>query len=81
MKVKVLLSVAVRPCFSVCPRALQCMGLQSHFSTRRYGTVTHQPPELLVAGKLTPAADIYSLGIMSKSCRHGMVLSFCTVLL
>eukprot|EP00878_Enallax_costatus_P002645 GHUV01002830.1.p1 GENE.GHUV01002830.1~~GHUV01002830.1.p1 ORF type:complete len:787 (+),score=114.21 GHUV01002830.1:311-2362(+) len=37
---------------------------QSHLSTRRYGTVTHMPPELLVAGKLTPAADVYSFGIM-----------------
>jgi serine/threonine protein kinase len=41
---------------------------QSHLSTRRYGTVTHQPPELLVAGKLTPAADVYSFGIMSECC-------------
>jgi hypothetical protein len=24
------------------------------------------PPELLVSGKLTPAADVYSFGIMSK---------------
>eukprot|EP00879_Flechtneria_rotunda_P011965 GHRR01012497.1.p1 GENE.GHRR01012497.1~~GHRR01012497.1.p1 ORF type:complete len:222 (+),score=73.14 GHRR01012497.1:505-1170(+) len=37
---------------------------QSHLSTRRYGTVTHMPPELLVSGKLTPAADVYSFGIM-----------------
>lgn len=40
--------------------------MQSHLSTMRYGTVTHQPPELLVSGKLTPAADIYSFGIMSE---------------
>lgn len=40
--------------------------LQSHLSTRRYGTVTHQPVELLVAGKLTPAVDIYSFGIISE---------------
>lgn len=40
--------------------------MQSHLSTRRYGTVTHMPPELLVAGKLTPAADIYSFGVMSE---------------
>jgi serine/threonine protein kinase len=40
--------------------------LQSHLSTRRYGTVTHMPPELLVAGKLTPSADVYSFGIMSE---------------
>jgi hypothetical protein len=25
------------------------------------------PPELLVSGKLTPAADIYSFGVMSES--------------
>eukprot|EP00775_Hariotina_reticulata_P012531 gene12531-12664_t len=37
---------------------------QSHLSTRRYGTVTMMPPELLVSGKLTPAADVYSFGIM-----------------
>eukprot|EP00878_Enallax_costatus_P021947 GHUV01023262.1.p1 GENE.GHUV01023262.1~~GHUV01023262.1.p1 ORF type:complete len:315 (+),score=85.65 GHUV01023262.1:600-1544(+) len=37
---------------------------QSHLSTRRHGTVTHMPPEMLVAGKLTPAADVYSYGIM-----------------
>ena len=39
---------------------------QSHLSTRRYGTVTHMPPELLSAGKLTVAADVYSFGIMSE---------------
>eukprot|EP00775_Hariotina_reticulata_P003224 gene3224-3501_t len=37
---------------------------QSHLSTRRYGTVAMMPPELLVSGKLTPAADVYSFGIM-----------------
>jgi serine/threonine protein kinase len=46
---------------------------QSHLSTRRYGTVTHQPPELLVAGKLTPAADVYSFGIMSEPRGAGLV--------
>jgi serine/threonine protein kinase len=45
-------------------KLLLCM--QSHLSTMKYGTVTHQPPELLVAGKLTPQADIYSFGIMSE---------------
>jgi mitogen-activated protein kinase kinase kinase 11 len=40
---------------------------QSHLSTRRYGTVTHMPPELLSSGKLTVAADVYSFGIMSES--------------
>ena len=39
---------------------------QSHLSTRRYGTVTHMPPELLSTGKLAVAADVYSFGIMSK---------------
>lgn len=30
---------------------------------------THtQAPEVLVSGKLTPAADIYALGVMSKCC-------------
>jgi mitogen-activated protein kinase kinase kinase 11 len=39
---------------------------QSHLSTRRYGTVTHMPPELLSSGKLTVAADVYSFGIMCE---------------
>jgi serine/threonine protein kinase len=56
--------------------------VQSHLSTRRYGTVTHMPPELLVSGKLTPAADIYSFGVMSESplgCMLVRLHSSCTV--
>ena len=29
-----------------------------------FGTVTHQPPERLAEGVLTPAADIYALGVL-----------------
>eukprot|EP00878_Enallax_costatus_P019450 GHUV01020521.1.p1 GENE.GHUV01020521.1~~GHUV01020521.1.p1 ORF type:complete len:288 (+),score=67.25 GHUV01020521.1:538-1401(+) len=62
---------------------------QSHLSTRRYGTVTHMPPELLVAGKLTPAADVYSFGIMNKYLlgtttghdAHFIALNICVVTL
>ena len=39
---------------------------QSHLSTRRYGTVTHMPPELLSTGRLAAAADVYSFGIMRE---------------
>ena len=29
------------------------------------GTVTHMPPELLMEGKLSPAADIYAFGALA----------------
>lgn len=66
------MSITVHPCWGVTKCSVEgkydlFLRLQSHLSTRRYGTVTHQPPELLVAGKLTPAADIYSFGVMSES--------------
>lgn len=32
------------------------------------GTVTHAAPELLMAGRLGTAADVYSFGVLSKCC-------------
>ncbi|KAF8056875.1 hypothetical protein HT031_006219 [Scenedesmus sp. PABB004] len=38
---------------------------QTHRSTQTCGTLTHMPPEVLREGRLSPAADIYALGIMA----------------
>lgn len=32
--------------------------------TKTIGTVTHMPPELLMEGRLTNAADVYSFGML-----------------
>jgi len=45
--------------FSKCLRAGQ-----SHCSTASAGTITHQAPEVLRHGHLSPAADIYAFGII-----------------
>ena len=37
---------------------------ESHVETQSYGTASYAAPELLAEGKLTKAADIYSLGII-----------------
>lgn len=37
---------------------------RTHDTTRTYGTVAYQPPELLSAGCLTKACDCYSFGIV-----------------
>ncbi|WIA39546.1 hypothetical protein OEZ86_005635 [Tetradesmus obliquus] len=43
----------------------QCLRAgQSHCSTAAAGTITHQAPEVLCSGHLSPAADIYAFGIM-----------------
>ncbi|GMH37443.1 hypothetical protein BSKO_05316 [Bryopsis sp. KO-2023] len=36
----------------------------THIETFTYGTITHMPPELLKGGVLTPAADMYSFGVL-----------------
>eukprot|EP00775_Hariotina_reticulata_P005331 gene5331-5567_t len=36
----------------------------THRSTQRMGTITHQAPEVLERGHQSPAADVYSFGIM-----------------
>eukprot|EP00879_Flechtneria_rotunda_P006938 GHRR01007285.1.p1 GENE.GHRR01007285.1~~GHRR01007285.1.p1 ORF type:complete len:862 (+),score=270.91 GHRR01007285.1:709-3294(+) len=36
----------------------------THRSTQRTGTITHTAPEVLGSGHLSPAADVYSFGIM-----------------
>jgi len=36
----------------------------NHIKTKTYGTVTHQPPELLAQGVLTASADVYAIGIL-----------------
>ena len=35
--------------------------LGSTTNTETFGTVSHQPPELLMDGMLTPAVDVWSL--------------------
>jgi hypothetical protein len=50
--------------FSKCLRAGQ-----SHCSTASAGTITHQAPEVLRHGHLSPAADVYAFGIICE-CDH-----------
>jgi len=38
--------------------------INTHIQTFTCGTVSHQPPELLRDGILTPAADVYAFGIL-----------------
>ncbi|CAD7695593.1 unnamed protein product [Ostreobium quekettii] len=40
------------------------IGMNTHIETFTCGTVSHQPPELLRDGILTPAADVYSFGLL-----------------
>jgi len=40
------------------------IGMDTHIETFTCGTVSHQPPELLRDGILTPAADVYSFGLL-----------------
>ena len=37
---------------------------QQAIKTRTYGTVTHQPPELLSHGEVSPACDVYAFGFL-----------------
>eukprot|EP00882_Tetradesmus_deserticola_P014412 GHRQ01015324.1.p1 GENE.GHRQ01015324.1~~GHRQ01015324.1.p1 ORF type:complete len:164 (+),score=56.91 GHRQ01015324.1:299-790(+) len=39
---------------------------QTHRSTHTLGTVSHMAPELLRFGKMSPAVDVFSFGIMSE---------------
>ena len=39
--------------------------------TRTYGTVTHMSPELLLEGRLSKAADVYSFGVLLWQVRGG----------
>jgi serine/threonine protein kinase len=36
-------------------------------ATRCYGTVTHMPPELLLEGRMSKAADVYSFGARHRA--------------
>lgn len=40
------------------------LATNTHIETFTLGTVTHMPPELLKNGILTPAADVYSFGML-----------------
>lgn len=44
---------------------------QRDFNTMSYGTVTHQPPELLTKGHLNKMADVYALGIICYELYEG----------
>ena len=37
---------------------------RNHVYTKTYGTVTHQPPELLEKGVLSFATDVFALGVL-----------------
>lgn len=52
--------------FSKCLRAGQ-----SHCSTASAGTITHQAPEVLRHGHLSPAADVYAFGIICECGQQG----------
>jgi serine/threonine protein kinase len=62
--------------FSKCLRAGQ-----SHCSTASAGTITHQAPEVLRSGHLSPAADVYAFGIICKLAHFvpGQLLACCLV--
>eukprot|EP00878_Enallax_costatus_P000800 GHUV01000924.1.p1 GENE.GHUV01000924.1~~GHUV01000924.1.p1 ORF type:complete len:786 (+),score=186.91 GHUV01000924.1:228-2585(+) len=36
----------------------------THLSTHTFGTITHQPPELMRSGRLSKQADVYSFGVL-----------------
>lgn len=45
------------------------MDLSSAINTGTYGTVSHMPPELIVDGRLSPATDVFSFGVVGI-CAH-----------
>ena len=47
--------------------------LASRVETTTYGTVTHMPPELLAAGELSAAADVYAFGVLLNEMYCGAV--------
>jgi hypothetical protein len=40
---------------------------ETHVSTRTYGTVTHMPAEVLMEGRMSKAADVYSFGAPTRA--------------
>lgn len=40
------------------------MGNCSNVDTNTYGTLTHMPPEVVVSGQVSAAADVYSFGVL-----------------
>jgi serine/threonine protein kinase len=45
----------------------RCMSPEeTHCETQNTGTVTHMAPEVLQDGRVSPAADVYSFGILSE---------------
>lgn len=59
-----------RPASCTRPTLFQPRHVQS------YGTASYAAPELLSQGKLTKAADVYSLGIISESFKARLVRNF-----
>lgn len=53
----------------------------THRSTQTMGTISHSAPEVLTTGRLSPAADVYSFGIMSKCITGllGLLAGWCKV--
>ena len=49
--------------FNPCPAGFSRILAKSH-TTKTYGTVTHQPPELLSEGVLSQSADVFAFGIL-----------------
>lgn len=72
-----------RFCAKVCDFGFsQCLRAgQSHCSTFNAGTITHQAPEVLRFGRLSPAADVYAFGIICKLGHLNCSSHVCCVLL
>ncbi|WIA20460.1 hypothetical protein OEZ85_004867 [Tetradesmus obliquus] len=49
---------------------------KSHCSTQSLGTITHMAPELLLTGKQSKAADVYSMGMLIWEVVHGGTTPF-----
>ena len=60
-------------CLQVADFGLSRQASSSTVDTDTYGTVTHMPPELLMEGKLSKAADVYAFGVLLWEMYTGMI--------
>jgi len=60
-------------CLQVADFGLSRQASSSTVDTDTYGTVTHMPPELLMEGKLSKAADVYAFGVLLWEMYTGSV--------
>lgn len=54
------------PLFVCCRLSRVLMSGLTHVSTQTFGTLAYMPAELLKEGRLQPATDSYSFGMLSK---------------